>query len=93
MGRLQQYSRGDVLCHAGSALSFDDFKEEFGDTIDFGAYCGAADNLPDVITHVISATDYAQLARNAHEAVKDYTWSQYVDAFLSKLRKLDLIHD
>ena len=72
---------------------FDDFKEEFGDTIDFGAYCGAADNLPDVITHVISAADYAQLARNAHEAVKDYTWSQYVDAFLSKLRKLDLIHD
>lgn len=72
---------------------FDDFVVEFGDTINFGSYCGANDNLSDVIREVIFSRDYTYLAQNAHNAVKDYTWSRYVDTFLSELKKMDLLHE
>ena len=65
----------------------DEFIVTFGNNIDFGDYC--PENSPtlvaDKITELISANNYTSLCANAHEAVKDFTWSSYIDKLLSKM--------
>ena len=73
--------------------SFEDFVEEFGETISFGAYCRVDDDLSELIKKVIFSSDYVNIACMAHSVVKDYTWSRYVDEFLSKLKKMNLLHE
>ena len=73
---------------------YDDFVEEFGRKIDFGFYCHE-DDLVQQISRVLYAEQYVDLCQSAHERVKDYTWSNYVDLFLAELdsRNLNVTRD
>lgn len=64
---------------------YNEFVEEFGKEINFGFYCHA-DDLEQQILRVLHAKHYAELGRAAHNRVKDYTWSNYVDSFLKVLK-------
>lgn len=70
---------------------YSQFVEEFGDDIDFGKY--NYDFIPEVlakdIENLIYSNIYTQMAKNAHEAVKDYTWDNYVDWMFQELKKTD----
>ena len=65
---------------------FDDFVQEFGETIDFGRYNleFSADCIAGNIRSLMELTDvgYSDVCLQAHEAVKDYTWDRYVDKVL-----------
>ena len=70
---------------------FDDFVQEFGETIDFGRYNRefSADCIAGNIRNLLESTDadYSGICTRAHEAVKDYTWSRYVDKVLKLCEK------
>ena len=70
---------------------FDDFVQEFGETIDFGRYNRefSADCIAGNIRNLLESTDadYSETCKRAHEAVKDYTWSRYVDKVLKLCEK------
>ena len=70
---------------------FDDFVQEFGETIDFGRYNRefSADCIAGNIRNLLESTDadYFEICTRAHEAVKDYTWSRYVDKVLKLCEK------
>lgn len=67
---------------------YDDFVCEFGDDINFGGYTNG-NNLDTTIANILYASDeeYSALCKNAHDRVNDYTWSNYVDAFLKSLKE------
>lgn len=67
---------------------YDDFVCEFGDDINFGEYTNGND-LDTTIANILYASDekYSALCKNAHDRVNDYTWSNYVDAFLKSLKE------
>ena len=71
---------------------FDDFTEEFGTEIDFGYYCDE-NNLEQKIAMMLEAPNYADMCRNAHERVKDYTWDKYIDAFILSLKEKGIIQE
>lgn len=62
-----------------------DFKDEFGSKLSFGVYDAelTEESLSNAIISVLTAPDYKSIALNAHNAVKDYTWSNYVDKILN----------
>lgn len=70
---------------------FNDFTAEFGQHINFGEYCNVDDKLEEKILKIADSENYDIMAFNAHNAVKDYTWSNYVDSFLTDLHKLDYL--
>ena len=62
-----------------------DFTEEFGAEIPFGAYCADTDDdrLCELLDGLFDdAARYDRMCREAHRAVRDYTWDNYVDALL-----------
>lgn len=63
---------------------FDDFVQEFGEMIDFGRYNRdfSEDCIAENIKKLMDSDDYLKTCRQAHEAVKDYTWDRYVDKVL-----------
>lgn len=63
---------------------YEDFVEEFGRTISFGLYNEKFDRVELVrnIKRLIDSDNYERFCRSAYAAVKDYTWSSYVDRFL-----------
>lgn len=71
--------------------AFDDFVEEFGTDILFGAYSTSVEDLPSKILSVAFAENYERQCINAHEAVQDYTWSNYIDAFFKDLASLHIL--
>lgn len=66
---------------------FDDFVIEFGRNISFGRYISDDAGLRNAILDIMTSPDYLSMAASAHEAVKDYTWSKYVDVFLQDLHR------
>lgn len=62
--------------------AYEDFTETFGQEINFGILNQNADTLSDEILSIIDNDNYLQICKNAHGAVKDFTWSNYIDKFL-----------
>lgn len=63
---------------------YDAFVDEFGKTIDFGIYNDSF-TVKDVvhnIQQILAAPNFKQLCQAAHEKVKDYSWTNYVDKLL-----------
>ena len=70
---------------------YDQFVMEFGEQLNFGEYNtdftpqGVADSL----LKVLNAANYAQMAGNAHERVKDYSYESYVNWTLEEMMSTD----
>jgi glycosyltransferase involved in cell wall biosynthesis len=66
-----------------------EFVKTFGRDIDFGIYCDdpSVDLLCATLRRVLDHEAYPTLCTNAHEAVKDFTWSAYIDKLLEKMRE------
>lgn len=69
---------------------YEDFTAEFGDNIAFGFYCDE-DNLKDKIEEMFICPNYHNMCEAAHDAVKDYTWDNYVNAFIQSLQNKGLL--
>ena len=69
---------------------YDDFTEEFGTDISFGYYCNEH-NLKEKIELLFNNDNYSMICQAAHEAVKDYTWDNYMDAFIHSLQEKRLL--
>jgi glycosyltransferase involved in cell wall biosynthesis len=69
---------------------YDEFLETFGREINFGAFC--ENNIPsgieEKIRFILGHPAYKTLSRNAHLAVKSFTWDAYIDKLLSKIETL-----
>ena len=65
---------------------FDDFKEYIGETLDCGYFNEEFESstLANNIQRMLNAKDYEQMALNGHEHVKDYTWDNFIDWFISE---------
>lgn len=66
---------------------FPDFVQEFGDRIQFGVYNKeySVECVCKNLLSIFNNTDYRYMCLFAHEQVKDYTWSNYVDKLISLL--------
>lgn len=66
---------------------FSSFVEEFGEKLTFGQYFigGQTNSLVECIHGVVYSSDYLEQCIAAHNAVKDYTWSAFIDHLLSLL--------
>lgn len=64
---------------------FDSFVEEFGSELPFGSY--VEDNnqkaVASQLIDILDSPDYAKLCLAAHQRVKGYTWSSYIDRLLA----------
>lgn len=67
---------------------YKDFVEEFGSHLEFGSYITPNKSLEQTITEVVDNPNYSKLCMNAYERVKDYTWDNYMSAFLKSLDSL-----
>jgi len=69
---------------------YEEFRKTFGDTIDFGLYC--EENVPelikDKIASILESNRYPVLCNRAHEAVKAFTWDNYMDKIIAKIEQL-----
>lgn len=67
---------------------YEDFCKTFGDRINFGFYLNNSAKLENVLAQVISAPreKYEAWAKNANACVSDYTWTNYITAFIDSLR-------
>ena len=68
---------------------FDDFVREFGEKLDFGLY-NYHNTIECLMSNLINILDsnpeyYKGLCMNAHNAVKEYTWDNYVNRILNLL--------
>lgn len=72
---------------------YDDFVCEFGKEIDFGKYTDGKE-LHETIASILEAekNKYTLLCTNAHNRVSDYTWSNYIDAFIESLKEKGIIN-
>lgn len=85
------YSSSIEAMYYGSPIivaPYDDFVCEFGENINFGEYTNGYD-LNTKIANILYANyeEYSALCRNAYLRVNDYTWSNYVDAFIKSLKE------
>ncbi len=66
---------------------YKDFKQEFGENINFGIYNAeyTAECIAKNIMAIMESSEFNTICMNAHERVKDYTWSNYVDKILDLL--------
>ena len=70
---------------------YDDFVANFGTDINFGTYhqqAKLADEISDIFN--MSTSDCVLMAKNRADRVKDYTWDNYVTAFLEDLKSQDI---
>lgn len=64
---------------------FKQFQLEFGEKLSFGYYCkDNPENVKAIIIQIFNLPEkeYHDLCINAHNSVKDYTWSNYVEEML-----------
>lgn len=68
---------------------YDDFTAEFGETIPFGLYSkNNSELLMQKIDYILNnEAQYKTLAIAAHDAVKQYTWNNYIDLLLNRIEK------
>lgn len=66
-----------------------EFTTIFGNEINFGYFCepNSPDLLEETISKIIDNPDYPSLCLNAHCAVKDFAWDNYIDHFLRLLEQ------
>lgn len=69
---------------------YDEFVETFGLDINFGYYCenNSIEFLSSKISNIFESKSYESLCVNAHESVRDYSWSSYIDKILVKISAL-----
>lgn len=62
----------------------------FGKEIPFGAYYNENTGtvLSDEIIKVLQHPEYEQLCKNAHEAVKEFTWNTYISKIVKEIQTL-----
>ncbi len=67
---------------------YDDFVEEFSDNIQFGIYQRdtSPQSIANSIIEIYQSRDYQTMCENAHNAVKDYNWDNYVDLILEHVQ-------
>ncbi|MCX6272519.1 MAG: glycosyltransferase [Bacteroidetes bacterium] len=57
-----------------------EFTRSFGDSLSFGYYCDSSVNLlSHLLADLLQDNQYLTLCRQAHEAVKEWTWEKYID--------------
>ena len=70
---------------------YNEFVKTFGGDIQFGAYCDQ--NLPDEIEKnirsVLNNSSYSSFCLNAHNSVREYTWSSYIDKVIKEIELID----
>jgi glycosyltransferase involved in cell wall biosynthesis len=68
---------------------YKEFVETFGMKIGFGCYCekNSLDLLCANIKTIFNHPSYSTLCVNAHESVKDFTWSAYIDKMLKTIKE------
>lgn len=70
---------------------YNEFVKTFGDDIQFGAYCDQ--NLPDEIEKnirsILNNSSYSSFCLNAHNSVREYTWSSYIDKVIKEIELID----
>ena len=66
---------------------YSDFVKTFGKSINFGDYCkeNTPGNIEESILRLFNDSDYNSMCSNAHNAVREYTWSNYIDKFIQKV--------
>jgi glycosyltransferase involved in cell wall biosynthesis len=66
---------------------YEEFTYTFGESPSFAAFAKEfeADDLALNIKKILHSPNYTQLCIDAHYAVRDYTWTKYVDKFLAKI--------
>jgi len=69
-------------------IPYDDFVETFNNNISFGIYNTNNNSLADDILRILQSSNYTKMCEDAHLAVKDFTWSNYIDKFLNQLEKI-----
>ncbi|NLM68332.1 MAG: glycosyltransferase family 4 protein [Enterococcus sp.] len=69
---------------------YDEFISIFGREINFGYYCfeNTAEKIADAIRNIFNESQYIQMCRNAHLAVKDFTWSSYAGKLLDEIESV-----
>ena len=69
---------------------YDEFSEIFGEDLSFGYYCESenVDKLAQALADLLAKDKdaYAQLARNAHNSVKDFTWQNCIVSILDRCK-------
>ena len=70
---------------------YSDFVKTFGTSINFGDYCkeNTPGSIKESILRLFNDSEYNSLCINAHNAVKEYTWSNYIDKLIQKV-EIDL---
>jgi glycosyltransferase involved in cell wall biosynthesis len=68
---------------------YNEFVRTFGEEIEFGYYCKSksAKMLQNRIAAILENPAYDSLCHNAHNAVKTFTWTSFVDRFLEVVSK------
>ncbi len=66
---------------------YGEFRETFGDPIDFGRYShdGTVGVLKENIAAILDHPHYEELCRNAHRAVRNFTWDAYIDRLMDAI--------
>ncbi|QQR96748.1 MAG: hypothetical protein IPK18_07415 [Sphingobacteriales bacterium] len=64
------------------------FLETFDTPINFGIINKSNNTLAEEISNIIEDINYTQLCMNAHNAVKDFTWENYINKFIKVLKSL-----
>jgi len=69
---------------------YDEFVKTFGEDIQFGAYC--EQNLPNEIEKniksILGSPSYSSFCFNAHNSVREYTWSSYIDKVIKEVEAI-----
>ena len=68
---------------------YEEILKTFGSNIDFGYYCkdNSVNLLCSLIKNILENESYEQLCINAHNSVKDCTWSSYIDKMMKKIQE------
>lgn len=68
---------------------YQEFVKTFGSEINFGIYCkeNTVNTLCASIETILNHKLYTDLCLSAHSAVKDYTWSNYIDKILDMIKQ------
>jgi glycosyltransferase involved in cell wall biosynthesis len=63
---------------------YGEFVETFGKEINFGSYCeiNSPDLIGEKIKNILIDASYEELCVCAHQAVKEFTWSEYIEKLI-----------
>jgi len=70
--------------------AYNEFVETFGKEITFGYYCDSGDKqeLSCLLEKMFFDENYEGMCRDAHKAVKEFTWGAYIDRLLVRANEL-----